>query len=400
MSGHGLMSGQNEVAVLFLSQVMSAEAFELVSAMADRLGPVAVVTATEPPSGLPDAVQVHSAPPYDNRTYVTRAVSWSRYVASLVPRLACTRSAPVVFVTTNPPLLPLVAYLLRRRYGWPYVAWVWDLYPDAFVHQGLATARNPLVRLWARANRLTFGSAHAVLTLSPDMATAVARYMPRGMVPQVVPTWVDVDAIRPMPKHENPFVAEHRLADSLIVLYSGNLGVTHDLSGLFEAARSMSSDPRVRFLFVGGGARERELRELSVALPNVTWVPRQSASAVRYSMAAGDVAMVSVADGIGQVSMPSKTYSYMAAGCALLGLTSGENSLARVIERTSSGVNVDPRDTRAVIAALTRFRDDREFLDRCRRNARRSAETEWAATPYLDALVELVASARTRAGRG
>ncbi len=92
--------------------------------------------------------------------------------------------------------------------------------------------------------------------------------------------------------------------------------------------------------------------------------------------------------------MPSKTYYLMAAGCAVLGLSHGDNDLKRLIERYECGLNVEPDDTEGVLQALKRFRDDPEFLSHCQSRGRKAAEAQFSATVNMGRYLELLGSLR------
>jgi glycosyltransferase involved in cell wall biosynthesis len=64
----------------------------------------------------------------------------------------------------------------------------------------------------------------------------------------------------------------------------------------------------------------------------------------------------------------------MAAGCASLGLSEGDNDLKRLIDRYDCGVNLSCSDSDGIAAAIQRLRHDPETLSRYQRNARRAAE--------------------------
>src|SRR5690606_8968901 len=70
---------------------------------------------------------------------------------------------------------------------------------------------------------------------------------------EVIPNWADTNALRPLHKQDNPLAWELGQRDKLTVLYSGNMGAGHTLSGVIEAAALLESDPRIEFLFIGDG---------------------------------------------------------------------------------------------------------------------------------------------------
>ena len=56
-------------------------------------------------------------------------------------------------------------------------------------------------------------------------------------------------------------------------MYSGNHSPSNPLSTLLEAARRLRDEPRMVFLFVGGGAGKREVEDAMAGCPNVRSLP-------------------------------------------------------------------------------------------------------------------------------
>ena len=107
-------------------------------------------------------------------------------------------------------------------------------------------------------------------------------------------------------------------------------------------------------------------------------------------MATGDVALITLGKGTEGISMPSKCYYMMAAGCAILGVTYGDNDVVRTIQDTSCGVSVRADDAAGIQRAIERFRDDPEFLAACRRNARQAAEQRFSKEQGVGAYLKLL----------
>ncbi len=382
---------------LFLSQVTSDIVFDLSREVARSLGPTLVLTGNTAGAEQP-GLTIWGAVPYDNRSYLTRLRTWLAFVAQVAAKMPRIRGRPVVLANTNPPFLPWLAYALKRWRGWPYVLRVLDIYPDALVQQGLVGTRHPVTRLWRGLNSRAFAAADHLVTLGPAMADRLRAQIPDGKAIEIIPDWVDADRIRPLAKSDNPFAREHGQVGKLTVLYAGNLGMTHDIRGLAGAAAALAQDPGIHFLFVWGGARRDELQELARRLPNVSLLPRQPAEMLPLVMACGDIGVVTLGSGAGGISMPSKAYYMMAGGCAILGLTQGDNDVARLVHRYDCGMAVDPSDSTAVRAAIERFRDDPTFLQRCRDNARRAAETDYSTRHCTALYLAMLRALRDEAG--
>jgi len=315
------------------------------------------------------------APAYDSSSIGSRIRVWMAYMRRVIPFVLRLKSAPTLYLNSNPPMLALAGYLGARMRGQRYVLRILDVYPDVMVQRGMMGGRNPIAWMWRAFNRIVYGRAAAVVTLGEVMAERIRPYVRKDRPVLVIPTSVDTTAISPLAKADNWFAAEHGLVDDLVVLYSGNYGASHDLSGVIEAMKAFGPGEGVRFLFIGGGGREEELRDAAENHPGVgLHLPFQPRDSLPYSMTSGDIAVVTLGKGTEGISMPSKCYYMMAAGCAILAVSEGDNDLKHVVEAYDCGVNLSCTDHGGIVAAIQRLRDEPEILERYRHNARKAAE--------------------------
>lgn len=376
---------------VFISQATSRNVFELARRAGRKLGPTLLISGNTFPQEPGDPLTVWNAPSYDNTSYQSRAITWSLFLLSTARLCARIEGSPTVLVQSNPPLGPWLGALLKQFRGWRVVVRILDVYPDLLVRSGVLRPSHPLVSLWRAGNHWAYALADEVTTIAPVMAERVAAQI-GGQRVRVIPDWVDVGGVRPMAKSDNPFALEHGLTETFNVLYSGNLGLTHDISGLFEAAEILRYDKGIKFVLIGGGARRQEFESLAERLPNVLALPFQAEEKVPFAMAAGDIGVVTLGKGAEGVSIPSKSYSMMAAGCALLGLSYGDNDVRRLVDDHQCGINVPADDGRAVVQAIRSFAGDQQRLLVVRRAARAAVERYFSTTVCETELLQLLAS--------
>jgi colanic acid biosynthesis glycosyl transferase WcaI len=362
--------------VLLFGQALVPDTAELAQRCADELGETWVFTDDSFELGdANDALKRFDAPSYDNTSIGTRVRTWMAYMRAAMRFSKGIVGTPVVFMNSNPPMLALVGYLGARLRDRRYVVRVLDVYPDVMVQRGMFGPRHPISLAWRAFNRMVYSRASAVVTLGEVMAERLLPYVKDPSRLHVIPTSVNSASIAPRAKSDNWFAKEHGLTEQLVVLYSGNYGASHDLSGLIDAMETFSAESGVTVLFIGGAGRAEELQDAVARHPEVgRYLPFQPAEALPYSMTSGDIAVVTLGEGTEGISMPSKCYYMMAAGCAILGLSEGDNDLKRVIERYDCGVNLSCTDADGIAAAIQHLRDDPETLARYQRNARRAAE--------------------------
>lgn len=192
-------------------------------------------------------------------------------------------------------------------------------------------------------------------------AKMLERLAAKGVPPDRIvefPNWVDVSAIHPLQtdRADNPIRRQLGLpADSVVVLYAGNLGQKQGIEILLDAARALQSDARIRFVMVGAGAAESSLKAHSAGLPNVQWLPLQPLELLNDLLNMADIHVLPQRADAADLVMPSKLTGMLASGRPVIGTAARTTQLGQVLE--DCGVRVEPGDAVALsesIAALAR----------------------------------------------
>jgi glycosyltransferase involved in cell wall biosynthesis len=363
---------------------------EFVAAAAQTIGPVTYAT---PDRFTSPADNVHeiALPRNRNSSMLARLWGWFTFLLIGGLRALIESGRPVLFIVTNPPLAPLIGYVLKKLKHQRYILLFYDMYPEAMERFASLSPQSAVARAWRAMNRAAVRHADRVITISPQLAQTLAQYLPLDQV-RVIPTWVDTDVIRPLPKVQNEFAVRHAQTDKLTVLYSGNLGRVHDLTLLPALADRLRETPDVHFLIIGEGPGRAPLEEACAQLQlcNVTFLPLQPEEVLPYSLACADIALVALAEGGEGVSMPSKTYYMLAAGAALLGLCREGSDLAAVIDAHACGLHVPPHDVAGAAQAILQLHADRQALEQYRADGRRAAEQHYSRTVCAPKMVAVL----------
>ena len=377
--------------IIVVNQTVNPAFNEWLEAFAKDHGPVELLSGNAPAT-LGAGVIVHRCPAYDRSSVGARLRTWVRFTMAATWRLLRSGKAPV-FVVTNPPLMPLAAWVLHKVQARRFGLLEWDIYPQILDATGLVGPGHILYRMWRSWHGRALRAADLVVTLGQQMA-AVLRDMSGepALDIDVIPTWVDIDQIRPLAREDNAFVQEHGLEDGLVVLYSGNLGATHAIEAIVQVAEELAGTEGIRFLIVGEGAKRPVVEEAVEAgrVPNLRLLHRQPASLFPQVLASAQIGIVTLADGHEALSMPSKTYDLMAAGAAILGISSPPNDLVTTIEGHGCGVSFTPESTAAISVWLRDMATDADRLERLRQASRAAAVQYYDAALVSDKLSETV----------
>ena len=346
------------------------------------------------------SLRILAAPTYQRRSYVSRVLSWIHYSVYVLFRCLQLHRDALLFIVF-PPFVGMIGFLFKRFRGQRYVVLIYDITPDAMITHGPLKESGLITRFWHRMNRLVWENAELVITLSDQMAGNLERRFDVRKTREgkviVIPNWADVDWIRPMAKDTNEFAKKYMQTGKLTVMYSGNLGQSHDIETILNAARMLKENDAVRFMIIGDGAKrglvEKTKREDS--LDNLTVLPFQPENILPVLLATGDLAVISLDKGSEGLMVPSKTYYSMAAGSALIGLCDNNSEVARIISRHQCGIVVNPGDTDAMVNAIKDLLGNKSKLNLYRSNSRNAAERFYSrknTSQYLEVLATVIPS--------
>jgi colanic acid biosynthesis glycosyl transferase WcaI len=280
--------------------------------------------------------------------------------------------APDVALAGNGPLdIQAISFNYCRRHGIPYVYWHQDIYSVAI--DRILRRKLPLIgaligaRYIALEKRLLRQSDH-VVTITDDFLPILTEWGAARERITVIENWAAHEDLAVRPR-DNAWAREHGLADKLVFLYSGTLGLKHNPDLLLQLARRYRDRPDVRVVVNSEGLGADWLKQHGAGLANLVQLPFQPFERLPDVVATGDVLMAVLEPDAGIFSVPSKVLTYLCAGRPLLGAIPAENQAARIITRAQAGLIVPPNNTAAFLDAAGKLADDPALREALGRNA-------------------------------
>ena len=293
--------------------------------------------------------RVHPFPGSDKTNLLRRALGFGGFSALAV--VCGIRGGRVDGVLSmSPPLTNgLIGWLMKVVRRGPLVFNIQDVFPDAAIETGAITnARIIAVARWLE--RISYQRADAVTVLSDDLRDNVVAKIAPSLASRVrvIPNFVLTDEIRPLDRL-TAYRAELGIGSETVVMYAGNVGFSQSLDLVVHAAREF---PDVTFVINGDGAAKASLAEQVASLNNVRMGGYQPMHRLAEVLATGDIHLVPLRRGLGRVSVPSKTYSILAAGRPVLAAIDPGTEVPRILAASGAGVCVPPDDAPSFVAAL------------------------------------------------
>ena len=342
--------------------------------------------------------------PTDKRNIPARALAFGGFTALATLVGAFGRVRPDAVLAMSPPLtLGLAGRIAATARRAPLVFNIQDVFPDVAIELGLLSG-DRVIRAARALERLSYRMSDAVTVLSDDLADNVRSKITIGLEGEqaqaqakkvrVIPNFVDTNAIRPAAR-ENSYREQYGLIGKKEVMYAGNVGFSQSLDLVLEAARSFEvSRPDVVFVINGGGSARPDLERDAAHLQNVRFIDMQPIERLPEVLAAGDIHVVPLRAGLAWSSVPSKLYSILAAGRAIVASVDSGTEVERTLERAAAGIAVPPDDPRAFAGAISELIDDSDRAARMGASGRLFVE-RWAspaavAESYENLFAELI----------
>lgn len=357
-----------------LAEALVAERFEVV-AVASR-GIKVRPDGDTPPAAL-EGVEVRRvwSPELGSLGMVGRLVDYGVFVVLLMIRLLVDlRHGDVVICGTDPPMASVPVGFIARLRGVRQVNWLQDLFPEVASALGLWAPAGAMDRALAAVRNWSLRAAWANVAIGERMRR---RLLDLGVDESrivVIPNWAKAHELVPIDGEANALRKQWRLESRFVVEYAGNFGRAHDFATFLGAMEILNGDADTTFLFIGGGAKERELLAgvKERGLSGVLRKPYQPESRLSEALAVGDVHLVSLVPALEGLIVPSKIYGISAVGRPIIFVGDPDGEVARYLTEGECGQVVIPGDAEGLAAAIRVYRDDRALCARHGANARRA----------------------------
>ncbi|MBC1238568.1 glycosyltransferase family 4 protein [Nostoc sp. 2RC] len=300
--------------------------------------------------------------------------------------LAFKGHRPDAIILTVPPLLGILpATIFSYLYNCPLILNVQDILPEAAVRVGLLKNKW-MIRTLAALEKLAYQTAHKISVIADGFSeNLVNKGVPVNKI-VCIPNWVNINFIRPLPKHENSWRATHQLDDKFVVLYSGNIALTQGLETVIEAAICLRHLKDIVFVIVGESRALHRLQQycLLKGADNVLLLPLQPREKLPEMLAASDVGLIVQKHNVISFNMPSKIPLLLASGRPIVGSVPASGTAARAIALSGGGIIVEPESPHALADAVQNLYTNPTLAAKLGQLGRQFAEANYSLEQALD----------------
>ena len=292
-----------------------------------------------------------------------RIVDFASFWLSATYTLLTLPRFDVTVCLTSPPLISTLGTIVAALKGGEVVPWIMDLNPDEAVAAGWLRAGSLPERVMTGLQNWSFSRAARIIALDRFMAERLkAKRVPEEVIHVDAP-WSHDHAASFDPAAREVFRREHGLEGKFVVMYSGNHSPCHPLDTVLAAAEKLSTDPRIQFLFVGGGSEFKKVQAFASALKltNVTTLPYQPLDKLSGSLSSADLHLVVMGDPFVGIVHPCKIYNILSIGIPFLFIGPTEShvgDLAKRLNRPAHASMARHGDVEGVVALVRKAASD------------------------------------------
>jgi glycosyltransferase involved in cell wall biosynthesis len=269
-----------------------------------------------------------------------------------------------------------------------------DLWPELPIAVG--ALKNPLlVRLARLLEKTSYQHSARVVALSPGMAQGVANAGFPSKHITIIPNCCDVDLFRVDASAGEEFLRAHPyLRGGDLVTYCGTLGMINGVDYLVRIAAEMRSrNPKIRFVIMGGGARQEaivaEAQRCGVWQTNLWLLPQMAKKEVPNLLSATTLATSFVID-LPQLwnNSANKVFDALAAGRPVA--INHQGWQADFLQSSGAGIVIPANDAEQAAWAMDEFLRDKEKYNLARQAAAHAADTVFNRDLLTGRLVALL----------
>ena len=266
------------------------------------------------------------------------------------------RSCDLMFISSTPPIQGAMAALVKkcRRDHIPFIYNLQDIFPDSLVGTGLAKKDGILWKIGRVIEDFTYRNAEKIIVISQDFKRNImAKGVPEEKI-EVIYNWVDEQAVVHIPREENKLFEKYNLdPNKFYITYCGNIGLTQNMDLLLDVAKELSTEANIHIVLVGEGADKARVkaRVENENINNISFLPFQPYEDISHVFSLGNAGLIISKPGIGENSVPSKTWSIMSAECPVIA-NFDENEIQTILTENNCGIFTKAGDKEAFKNAI------------------------------------------------
>lgn len=312
-------------------------------------------------------------------------------LTSLINSFRIKTKFDLILASTPPVTSPLVGWLLSKIRRTKLVIEIRDLQPESAEDFGNLN-RSLFTRGLKKLMHWLYRRADIVVPVTNGMRDYLLEI---GLPPERVVTIKSGFSSEFVEAGYNGVRKKFGWEQKFLVLYAGTLGWAHSLETVIEAARQLTDQPDICFVFVGDGQKREALEGMvrDYGLKNVVFVGSQPLEVIPHFLKTSNVLVHSLKDvPVTKGGVPSKLYEYMASGRPIV-FGSRDGEAITELENAGGALAFPPDNPEKLCDLILALRDGKIDGERIGQRyieyASKNYHRELWAQKYLDLLQKI-----------
>ncbi|MDO8462380.1 MAG: glycosyltransferase family 4 protein [Deltaproteobacteria bacterium] len=278
-----------------------------------------------------------------------RAFSYLATTVSFLIFILFRPKTEVHIVYSTPFFLGIVATLVKKLRGIPYIFNLHDLFPKNVIDLGLLRNKK-LILLFDKMANKTYRESAFTTVYSEAHRHYVSQQVGRPEAVVTMPDWIDLAPYNGLPR-------EQKNNGKIRVAYTGVIGFIQDLTTFIDAAKELENEP-FEFWIVGDGINRKTLLDHAKNrhVRNVIFSPFVPLREFPKLLGTMDIAFASFKKEYRAPTIPAKMLGYMAAHLPLIGAFSHEDP-QHLIRSANCGFCIPPEEVKPLVEVIRKLRD-------------------------------------------
>lgn len=330
----------------------------------------------------------------NNKTKFGRILNFFTLFVSMLSKVNYLRKFNSIIVYSNPPILPIIPYYLKKFFKTKLIFVVFDIYPDSALKLNAIKLNGSIHKVMKFINKRVYKKADKIILLGNEMKEYVIANKIASSEENlhVIPNWYSNETLLVTDEVMNDEFLMIRKEYGFIVLYSGNMGFFQDMETILRGILHYKDQKEVFFIFCGHGNKLPDVKEfiqenhITNAKAYDFLVGTEYADVLKIS----DICLVSLEKGVEGLGVPSKTYGYFAAGKPTIAIMKSTTDIAKSILLAECGSNIMQGDVEGFIHAVDYYRNNPDIREKHSINARELYREQCNKAKNIDKYYELI----------
>lgn len=303
---------------------------------------------------------------FDKSKFYGRLLNYFSFTGKMLLNIRKIKNYKTVIVYSNPPVLPLVAALANILYRTKIIFVSYDIYPEIAIETKVISETSIISRMMTFINNRVFKRLSRVIALSTEMKDYIEknRSIPSDKI-EVIPNWDNERTLKEKENVDNSLFNHLLDEKKTIISYFGNMGTAQDMETILSAIRRLKGNNDIHFLLAGHGNKMELLKEKvnSEKLENVTIYEFLHGEDFADALAITDGFIISLVEGLTGLCVPSKTYSYLAAGKPVITIMDSVCDITEDLLQYQAGFSIKNGESEKMAEIILKLTDDKLVSD-------------------------------------